>query len=148
MYWGFNLLYFAGLFMPEPIEIVVTYRGFLRKTCTKNTAKARCDYTMHTKIWCELCLSRWMFNSRLGWTARLTTLSSKELTPSDQNSHFEKTSSGLHIDIHAYSGNCWECSGICIFVVLFALVRWAHIHSWTSTFLVTRCIHSLYRSVL
>ena len=33
-------------------------------------------------------------NSHLDWTVRLTTLSSKELTPSDQNSHFEKISSG------------------------------------------------------
>jgi hypothetical protein len=128
MYWGFNLSYFGRLvhawtYWCLPIEIVVTYGNFLWKTCMKNTPKARCDYTMHTKIWCdlcELCLSRWMFISHLDWTVRLTTLSSKELTPSDHNSHLEKISSGyilicmLIVGTAEDGGHLYICHSLCV----------------------------------
>ena len=53
---------------------------------------------------------------------------------------------GEQIDMHAYSGNRWEWS-TSVFLFFSVLLQYAHIHSWTSTFLVPRCIHSLHRSV-
>jgi hypothetical protein len=92
-----RLLIATGVFRPEPshtclLKIVYTYEVFSGKHAWRTQLRlVWLCYRHQSLMWSvwAMSISGLMFNSHLDRTVSLTTLSSKVLTPSDQNSCLE-----------------------------------------------------------